>query len=646
MKIEFTLGPGVIADTIVSWCDKAASSLKRGFLASGISEYGKCEDAIDNASIKKNVRERATVNSGLIRRIKYAVSHQFEESLLIGLFGSLVTRLMTTSLRVYGSFFMTYGIYSALVYLVRSFILNSSVPMTLLICGIIVSAASIPMLLSGKILAEALNSGIVMKWLLGKVLDVPEEKFRYREANDSRQSMAVLAGVICGMLTYFISPAVLPAVILVLVAISMIMSFPEAGVVLIVAAAPFMSLIPAPSITLGALTLLTAFAYAVKIIRGKRTFRFSVSDLAVLLLWLCLLSSNLSPAYGSTENALLSSGLMLVYFLVVNLIRDKRWLKVCFGGMVVSSTAISVLGIIRYFMGLAPGGWIDTDLFPEITSRATSTFDNPNVLAVYLIMAFPMSLALQFTLKKKPTRILAGLSSALIFLCVVLTWSRSAWLGLIIGSFFMLTVMRPRCAALLIPAAAGVGAGAVIFPDTFGKRILNIFSLTDSANYYRLYTWKGVSRMLGDCWSAGVGAGEIAFRSVYLNYAYPGIEAAPHAHSLYLQITAQCGVLGLVLLLAAIIVVIWKGLAYVTSERKRSDGAVICLACLGGFAAVLVEGIFDYPWYNYRVFFVFWALVGMICAAADIGKNEQRSLGYNDSWNEYSVDTVIGFDEE
>ena len=62
MKIEFTLGPGVIADTFVSLCEKAASSLKHGALSGAISEYEKCEDALDAAGIKKTIRERASLN--------------------------------------------------------------------------------------------------------------------------------------------------------------------------------------------------------------------------------------------------------------------------------------------------------------------------------------------------------------------------------------------------------------------------------------------------------------------------------------------------------------------------------------------------------------------------------------------------------
>ena len=42
---------------------------------------------------------------------------------------------------------------------------------------------------------------------------------------------------------------------------------------------------------------------------------------------------------------------------------------------------------------------------------------------------------------------------------------------------------------------------------------------------------------------------------------------------------------------------------------------VICLAGMSGIFAILVQGMTDYVWYNYRVFFIFWLCLGVTMAA-------------------------------
>jgi hypothetical protein len=49
-------------------------------------------------------------------------------------------------------------------------------------------------------------------------------------------------------------------------------------------------------------------------------------------------------------------------------------------------------------------------------------------------------------------------------------------------------------------------------------------------------------------------------------------------------------------------------------------------ASLAGACALLVSGVFDYTWYNYRVFFMFWALLGFACAAANLNNKNGSEL--------------------
>ena len=62
--------------------------------------------------------------------------------------------------------------------------------------------------------------------------------------------------------------------------------------------------------------------------------------------------------------------------------------------------------------------------------------------------------------------------------------------------------------------------------------------------------------------------------------------------------------------------------APVTSSVK--DITLTSRAALAGAVALLAAGLFDYTWYNFRVFFIFWALIGVACAATGLYENENR----------------------
>ena len=50
-------------------------------------------------------------------------------------------------------------------------------------------------------------------------------------------------------------------------------------------------------------------------------------------------------------------------------------------------------------------------------------------------------------------------------------------------------------------------------------------------------------------------------------------------------------------------------------------------------------GLFDFIWYNYRVFFLFWAILGLACACIRVGRTEENRHAYVAS-NEINTATM------
>ena len=160
-------------------------------------------------------------------------------------------------------------------------------------------------------------------------------------------------------------------------------------------------------------------------------------------------------------------------------------------------------------------------------------------------------------------------------------------------------------------------------PSSVIRRFASIGDLSDSSTMYRVYTWKGSLRVLGDHFFSGIGYGMNAYREIYPQYAYAGIESAEHSHSLFLQIFIGMGIVGLIAFAIVLLLFTQMNFEYI-KDTKDASGRLIVIASFCSVIASLVFGLFDYTWYNYRIFFIFWAVIAIACACVRIGREEER----------------------
>ncbi len=615
---------GIILGSILALCQKISEVFSRGLIAKALAANAASERLIENSATISFLSRKATNNRSLIRRIKRKVAFYFEESLVIRKLTQFFSWLLSLPIRVYGSFFLTFGAYVILISLIKRFLLGNSESFTTnIVCGSCVLLSSIPLLFSGKSLRRLCGESVMVSTVLVSILGISSESFKEEKTHRGGQSAAVVVGIVCGLLTYFVSPITFLVDFLAVAILAIIFIFPEVGVVISIGLSPFLGILEHSSITVGFMVVITAASYLIKYIRGKRVLHIGITEVAVLAFMSSVLLSAFAPSVANTEeSALILVGLMLIYFLIDSLFRYRRWINIGVAVLAAPSTIIAFIGICQHLLGLSPSGWLDTQLYGAIDGRAVSLFDNPNVLGVYLAMMFPLSLYLMMPHNSRSIRFAGTVSSLFIVVCTVFTYSRSAWLGLIVGAFIFLISISPKCALLALPAAGGTLLGILAFPDTFGARIINFFSFADSANNYRIAVWNSVWDMLGGCIFGGIGAGDEAFSTAYLNFAAPGTESVAHSHSLYLQILLQLGIVGLIIFALAFFLILQK--SYSSSASNNSEKAMrfISNACVSGAVALLFTGLFDYTWYNRRVFFLFWVLLGLAVASVNVRKDE------------------------
>ena len=387
--------------------------------------------------------------------------------------------------------------------------------------------------------------------------------------------------------------------------ISLVLSYPVVGVFVALASAPFV-----PTMILAGICALTTASFLVKAVCDA-DFKWRKEGIGIgFFLFVLFLSSLFS---FSPVKSLMVWGMYLIfagfYFVIVNTLRTKEQIYGILRTFVLLGALVAIYGILQYLFGWnTTNAWIDEEMFEEATMRVYSTMENPNVLGEYLLLLIP--LAAIFIFKKGGTAwekitysgiFLAGA------LCMILTQSRGCWLGLILAAAIFVTFYNGKLWAL---APLALLALPFVIPETMIDRMLSVGNLEDSSTSYRVFIWKGTFRMLRDFWIGGIGMGEGAFRSVYPIYSYIGI-IAPHAHNTFLQLLVEGGIGTLFIFLGMMISFLKKVANIFANSVKNSIDGVTALAIGSGVAGFLLQSMFDYTFYNYRMMAMFFMILAV-----------------------------------
>ena len=311
---------------------------------------------------------------------------------------------------------------------------------------------------------------------------------------------------------------------------------------------------------------------------------------------------------SSLKVGALTVAFLLFAIVLENAIRSKRQLDGLIRAMVLVGAVVALYGVCQYLFGWGyqSAAWVDSDMFSSITFRVPSTFSNPNMLGQYFILIIPFGGACLLTAKHWNSRMVWLICCGLMCVCMLLTFSRGAWLGLLFAGAVFFVLLDPR---LILLAPFAFAALVLVMPDTVISRFTSIGNMGDASTSYRVYIWMGVLAMLKKYWLCGIGPGDGAFNLVYPAYSYNSI-VAPHSHNLYLQIICDAGICELLVFLM-ILFHYFRRLCAAMGREKDRDSRLFQIAAVASVCGFLVQAMTDYSFYNYRVMFLFWAVLGI-----------------------------------
>ncbi len=614
-----------------SLSEKVYKALVQGFFGKIFTAYSAEQKAFEEGYLQTRFVEKTKLRA-LFRKLRESLSRSFEESYFVARLQKISAGFMTIPLKAFGNFFLSFGIYTILIYFLRMVLPGfSEASLSFGLMGLGCCIIGFPMIMARTSLAQAILRSRLASFLFVKLFGFRKESLDVGQKGHRFFSGAmIILGMVLGLGTLIVQPQYVLLALLAVIGVVLLFVMPEIGVVVSLGMLPFFYLLSSPSIALGLVVLITAISYLIKLLRGKRIFKFELMDFAVLVFWVILFLSGPITAGGTDgyHEVLISCVLLFGYFLAVNLMRTEQWLNRCLICLVFSGTVTAVAGIFQYLTkDFNTGAWLDLSQFSDIEGRADALFENPNMLAFYLVLVFPFALAMTVRAKETKERCLYIFADLCIVLCTVLTWSRGAWLAMLAELLIFALMFSKKTLRYLILIAFAIPFVPLLLPESVLNRFMSIGSLADSSSMYRIYTWKGSWNLVKEYFWGGIGYGNRAYQEVYPTFAYAGMEAAEHSHNLFLQILIGTGIGGLLIFLAILFMFFQMNLEHVKRSQNRNH-CMVLIAAICGVVATLVMGSFDFIWYNYRVFYLFWILVGLAGACIRLGQEDIRRHSY------------------
>ncbi|MBI5554613.1 MAG: tetratricopeptide repeat protein [Elusimicrobia bacterium] len=365
---------------------------------------------------------------------------------------------------------------------------------------------------------------------------------------------------------------------------------------------------------------------------GKFTRQRLRWDLPILLYLLWGLMVFLKTPY-KTSYSVVDEFIRLIYYIGIYLAasdyfsQDRKLVVVA--NLLLVTVGSTILYGFMQLLGIDPFGWSGA-----FSTRAFSTFGNPNFYAAFLVLTGPLILSFLFKTRNKMARVRYGLLFAANTISLFITGSKGGWLG-IAGSIFFFTMLmvkyvvhNRRLKTYLVTFTM-----AAILISAFG--VYRYSMQRKDSLYFRLLTWRSTIRMIELNPVTGNGLG--TFRLIYPAYRDREIfriegkhqTETQHPENEYLEIINDQGLIGIGLYIWLLGTILTRGLvrlkgylAQTTILRKKGQTeyqlkpqVYYLIGYIAGFLGLLAHNLFCVNLRFVSSGFYFWLFLGVIGGA-------------------------------
>jgi O-antigen ligase len=285
---------------------------------------------------------------------------------------------------------------------------------------------------------------------------------------------------------------------------------------------------------------------------------------------------------------------IVIFIVMVNVIRTEERLRGLLLLTILTGVWLSLGAINDYRLGLM------TVEGYRVGGKGGGIFGNSNDMALFLVTIVPIAIALLLRAKGAMLKVLAAACAFTMIIAIVLTYSRGAFLGLVISLGFMFWRISPnRKFEMLLVGILLVAGVLLIAPGGYARRLASI-----------------IVPSLDPVGSSDARRGEL-MRSLYVALRHPllGIGMGNYqtnmsyrglvTHNSYTQVAAEMGMTALVCYLMFIIAPFRK-MGQIAREtfgsKGKSSSYYLAIGLQASLIAYLVASFFAsvaYLWYVY-----------------------------------------------
>ncbi len=361
------------------------------------------------------------------------------------------------------------------------------------------------------------------------------------------------------------------------------------------------------------LALISVVAYALAGWPGRERLRHSPLNVYALALLALVIFVAASTVWAANRGAAVASTIRLLWWIAVALrvacddVPPRAIALALLSGLLLQAAIGVAQFAVQHHLGLSVLGELPIDLaYPGVSVisaggppliRLYGLSGHPNVIGGYAAIALLMGVGVLRERRKLWWGVwLIGL------MVVLLTFSRSAVLGLLIGLIVIALARRPNRRGALLLFASG-GLVVAIFAVLFAPLILSRLSggvATEQVSIDERVGQTALAWQLFSEWPlTGVGAGN------FTEYNAPNaVTQVMRVHNVPLLIASELGLPGLALWLLSVAAVI---VAAVRSGRETT--AVWSSLMTSALITMLVISLFDYYWWTSSQGVYVWATI-------------------------------------
>lgn len=307
----------------------------------------------------------------------------------------------------------------------------------------------------------------------------------------------------------------------------------------------------------------------------------------------------------------------ILFFLIGSCCGNIKSLRPLIVAFLVAATGISAIGCLQYLFGL--------DWFLQLYAPA-ATFGNKNTAVQVICIVFPLAIAAAFGGSQRSERLLAG-AAAFFSLCFLLyARSRAGWVSaglstVVLACLFLLETRRVDTRMRFSKKLAGYAVSAVCLAfilsflpsriqSTEGAhqrenlleaaaQVADLSRNPFSVSGGRLRYWQNILAMISErpIWGYGIGNFRVAYPPFLHAVQKPGYNVRhgiAKAHNVFLQITAEMGLIGLGLFLGVFATAAHR-IRRMLSPAVEPEIRLVTIGIAAALVGFLVNGVFTFP---------------------------------------------------